>query len=198
MNPAAPATHAVPLRAHLRYLGPHAGTTPIDITLVLRRAHRMIPAVPAWPARPLLTRGDFARQCGSDPADLERLRAFARNAGLTETGADPGRRVLHLRASPQALQQAFGVTLGAYACSAGSSAPLDWLRRGPGAATGSDRGPWPGWASRRPDAVPQAARDSASHLHAAAAGCSVQLSGRYRWERSGRRHRRARRRFPGG
>ena len=124
MNPAAPATHAVPLRAHLRYLGPHAGTTPIDVTLVLRRAHRMIPAVPAWPARPLLTRGDFARQCGSDPADLERLRAFARNAGLTETGADPGRRVLHLRASPQALQQAFGVTLGAYACSAGGSAPL--------------------------------------------------------------------------
>lgn len=121
MNPAAPATPTVPLRADLRYLGPHTGTTPIDVTLVLRRAHRMIPAVPAWPARPLLTRGDFARECGSDAADLERLRAFARSAGLTETGANPGRRVLHLRASPQALQKAFGVTLGAYACGAGGA-----------------------------------------------------------------------------
>ena len=121
MNPSTPATHAVPLRANLRYLGPHTDTAPLDVTLVLRRVHRMTPAVPAWPARPLLTRGDFARQCGADPADLERLRAFARSAGLTETGADAGRRVLHLRASPQVLQHAFGVTLGAYGRGDGSA-----------------------------------------------------------------------------
>ncbi len=121
MNETAPATRAVPRRSELHYLGPHTGTAPIDVTLVLRRAHRMMPAVPAWPARPLLTRGDFARQCGADRADLERLRAFSRNAGLAETGADAGRRVLHLRASPQALQRAFNVTLGAWSCPSGGT-----------------------------------------------------------------------------
>ena len=76
-------------------------------------------------------RGDFARQCGADPADLERLRAFARSAGLTETGADPGRRVLHLRANPPA--PAEGVRRhapGAYA-SAERSAPLVGFEQAP-------------------------------------------------------------------
>jgi kumamolisin len=159
MNQATPATHAVPRRAHLRYLGPHTGTAPIDVTLVLRRAHRMTPAVPAWPARPVLTRGDFARQCGADPADLERLRAFARSAGLTETGADPGRRVLHLRANPPLLQKAFGVTLGAYA-SAERSAPLVGFEQAPAlppeaiAVLGLDGRPVAHAQFRRPRATP--------------------------------------------
>jgi kumamolisin len=159
MNEATPATRAVPLRTELRYLGPHAGTTPIDVTLVLRRAHRVTPAVPAWPARPLLTRGDFARQCGADPADLERLRAFARAAGLTETGADAGRRVLHLRASPQALQKAFGVTLGAWARGSGGT-PLVGLEQPPAlppeamAVLGLDARPVARTQFRRPSATP--------------------------------------------
>src|SRR5437763_1556221 len=115
MNPAAPRSGAASPRAHLRYLGPHTGTDPLDVTLVLRRAHRVSPAVPAWPMRPALTRGDFARQCGADPADLECLRTFARNAGLSETGAEAGRRALHLRGSPRSLEQAFGVTLSTFA-----------------------------------------------------------------------------------
>jgi kumamolisin len=121
MNEAAPATPADPARANFRYLGPHAGTAPIDVTLVLRRAHAMTAAVAAFPARPVFTRSDFTRQCGADLSDLERLRAFAHSAGLTETGADPGRRVLHLRGSPQALQKAFGVTLGTYGRDDGSA-----------------------------------------------------------------------------
>ncbi len=159
MNQAAPATRAVPLRAALRYLGPHAGTAPIDVTLVLRRAHRVMPAVPAWPARPLLTRGDFARQCGADPADLERLRGFARGAGLAETGADAGRRVLHLRASPQALQKAFGVTLGAWARGSGDT-PLVGIEQPPAlppeamAVLGLDARPVARTQFRRPHATP--------------------------------------------
>ena len=159
MNQAAPATRAVPLRTELHYLGPHAGTAPIDVTLVLRRAHRVTPAVPAWPARPLLTRGDFARQCGADPADLERLRGFARGAGLTETGADAGRRVLHLRASPQALQKAFGVTLGAWARGSGG-APFVGLDQPPAlppeamAVLGLDARPVARTQFRRPHATP--------------------------------------------
>jgi kumamolisin len=159
MKEAAPATRAVPLRTALRYLGPHAGTAPIDVTLVLRRAHRVTPAVPAWPARPLLTRGDFARQCGADPADLERLRAFARGAGLAETGADAGRRVLHLRASPQALQKAFGVTLGAWARGSGGT-PLVGIEQPPAlppeamAVLGLDARPVARTQFRRPHATP--------------------------------------------
>ncbi len=159
MIEAAPATRAVPPRTALRYLGPHSGTAPIDVTLVLRRAHRMTPAVPAWPARPLLTRGDFARQCGADPADLERLRAFAHGAGLTETGADAGRRVLHLRASPQALQKAFGVTLGSWA--RGSGAAFVGLEQPPAlppeaiAILGLDARPVAHPQFRRPHATPQ-------------------------------------------
>jgi kumamolisin len=120
MNPSVPATNSGSPRAQLRYLGPHAGTAAIDVTIVLRRAHRMAPAV-AWPARPALNREDFARQCGADPADLERVRAFARAGGLTETGADAGRRVLHLRGTPAALQKAFGVALGSYGGSDGAA-----------------------------------------------------------------------------
>ena len=54
------------------------------------------------------------QQCGADPADLESLRRFARARGLTETGADAARRVLHLRATPQALASAFAVSFGQY------------------------------------------------------------------------------------
>ncbi|MBS0578995.1 MAG: S8 family serine peptidase [Proteobacteria bacterium] len=113
MNPTSASGTPAP-RRQLHYLGPHTGTAPMDVTLVLRRAHQVSPAMPAWPARPALTRGDFARQCGADPGDLERLRQFAHRHGLSETGADPGRRVLHLRGTPQQLERAFGVSLGSY------------------------------------------------------------------------------------
>jgi kumamolisin len=114
MSPAAPTPHAAHIApAGLSYLGPHSGTAPLDVTLVLRRRAGASARVTAWPQAPL-PRAQFAQHCGADPSDLATLRRFASLHGLTESGADAGRRVLHLRAPPQALERAFGVTLGQY------------------------------------------------------------------------------------
>src|SRR5579863_204012 len=101
-----------PSRAVL--LGPHTGSEPLEVTVVLRRRAGAAWAPASWPLRPALPRAQFAQQCGADPADLESLRRFARARGLTETGADGARRVLHLRATPQALASAFAVRFGQY------------------------------------------------------------------------------------
>ena len=111
-----PTRQASPTRKPTRaaFLGPHTGSEPLDVTVVLRRRAGAAWAPAAWPQHPALPRAQFAQQCGADPADLESLRRFARARGLTETGADAARRVLHLRATPQALASAFAVTFGQY------------------------------------------------------------------------------------
>jgi kumamolisin len=96
------------------YVGPYSDTTPLEITLVLRRRAGGRPEVAAWPRTPRWPRGEFGRHCGADPADLEAARRFARLHGLGETGHDASRRVLHLRGAPQALERAFSVRLGRY------------------------------------------------------------------------------------
>ncbi|GLQ92868.1 S53 family peptidase [Dyella acidisoli] len=98
----------------MKYLGPHDGTEPIDVTVVLRRRSDAAPTPAQWPHAPRLTRAEFGNQHGANPTDVENLRGFARQHGLTETGCDLQRRVLHLRGAPAALEQAFGVTLGKY------------------------------------------------------------------------------------
>jgi len=102
-----------PLPAGARYLGPHTSHTPIGVTVVLRRmGQRPTPA--AWPQAPRWPRDKFGAHCGADPADIERLRHYANLHGLTETGCEPHRRVMHLKGSVDALQRAFGVQLGRY------------------------------------------------------------------------------------
>ncbi|HUL19685.1 MAG TPA: S53 family peptidase [Steroidobacteraceae bacterium] len=100
--------------AHAGYLGPHTGSEPLEVTVVLRRRAGAAWAAASWPQHPALPRAQFPQQCGADPADLESLRRFARARGLTETGVDAARRVLHLRATPQALASAFAVRFGRY------------------------------------------------------------------------------------
>ena len=107
-------TAAGPGSSGMQYLGAHTGTDPLDITVVLRRRAGAAPVVAAWPHTARTPRARFAQQCGADPADLASLRQFARQHGMSETGADLARRVLQLRATPAALQSAFGVTLGRY------------------------------------------------------------------------------------
>jgi kumamolisin len=142
----------------MTYLGPHTGTAPVDITVVLRRRAGAARAPAAWPhAR--LPRAQFAQACGADPADLADLRRFAQAHGLTETGADLTRRVLQLRASPAALQSAFGVKLGSYrlrdgrgpfmSCEVAPALPPQAL-----AILGLDRRPVARPQFRRPRATP--------------------------------------------
>ncbi|HET6555312.1 MAG TPA: S53 family serine peptidase [Dyella sp.] len=109
-----PARHSHwPLAADARYVGPHEGTDPIDVTVVMRRRGDH-PAPASWPHRAASTREAFGAQWGADPADAQKIRSFAKQHGLIETGCELHRRVMHLRGTPQQLQEAFGVQLGRY------------------------------------------------------------------------------------
>jgi kumamolisin len=102
-----------PFPAGVRYLGPHTSSTPMTITVVLRRMGQP-PTPAAWPQRPRWPRGEFGAHYGADPADIERIRGHARAQGLVETGCEPHRRVLQFSGSVDALQRAFDVQLGRY------------------------------------------------------------------------------------
>ena len=143
--------------AGMRYLSAHTGTEPLDITVVLRRRAGAAPAVAAWPHTARTPRAEFAQQCGADPADLASLRHFARQHALNETGADLSRRVLHLRATPAALQSAFAVTLGNYQLADGRG-PFICLRQPAALPTAGDGGAGPGSPPGRAPAFPPAAR----------------------------------------
>src|SRR5580658_7665290 len=84
----------------MKYLGPHEGTQPIEVTIVLRRRQGPAPTPAAWPHAPRWPRGEFGLHCGADPTDLESLRGFARKHGLSEASNDLHRRVLRLRGAP--------------------------------------------------------------------------------------------------
>ena len=145
------------------FLGPHTDVTPLEITVVLRRrAHTASGAslpLASWPQRPRWRRANFGQHCGADPADLASVRAFASRYGLRESGADIGRRVLHLSGAPRSLEQAFGVTLGRYRLSDGRG-PFVGSDREPTlppeaiAVLGLDRRPVARPHSRRPRATP--------------------------------------------
>lgn len=142
----------------MKYLGPHEGTEPIEVTVVLRRRQGAAPTPASWPHPPRWPRGEFGQHCGADPADLDSLRDFARKHGLNETSNDPHRRVLRLRGAPAALEQAFGVTLGKYqlngygpfvGCGHAPTLPPEAI-----AVLGLDRRPVARPRSRRPNAQP--------------------------------------------
>jgi len=142
-----------------KFLGPHTDTTPLEVTVVLRRRSGAVVQAAAWPQRPRWQRADFGRRCGADPADIERLRAFARTAGLRESGVDAGRRVLQLVGAPAALERAFGVKLGQYLLEDGSG-PFVGIDRPATlppeviAVLGLDRRPVAQPRSRRPKGTP--------------------------------------------
>jgi kumamolisin len=145
--------------AGMTYLGPHQASAPMDVTLVLRRRQGRAPDAASWPQAARWQRAEFGRQCGAEPADVDSLRRFAGQHGLSETGAEAQRRVLQLRGTPQALERAFAVTLGNYQCSDGRgpfvgcsqapTLPLEAI-----AVLGLDRRPVASVRSRRPRAAP--------------------------------------------
>jgi kumamolisin len=145
--------------AGMKYLGPHTDSSPLEVTLVLRRRPGAAPRPATWPHRPHLPRTEFGRHCGAEPEDLARLRSFARAHGLRETGADGARRVLHLSGAPAALERAFGVKLGRYQLHDGRGpfiAPGSEPRLPPEAIAvlGLDRRPVARVRSRRPKSTP--------------------------------------------
>ncbi len=147
------------MREPAKFLGPHTDVTPLEITLVLRRRSGAALQPAAWPERARWRRAEFGQYCGADPADLERLRAFARQHGLRESGADAARRVLRLSAAPRTLERAFGVKLGRYRIRDGSGSYVGTDREPTVppeaiAVLGLDRRPVARAHSRRPKATP--------------------------------------------
>ena len=141
------------------YLGPRTDSTPLEVTLVLRRRQGAALQPALWPRRPQWRRADFGQHAGGDPADLVSLRAFAARYGLRELGADLSRRVLHLAGTSQALERAFGVTLGRYQLADGRG-PYVGVGQAPTlppeaiAVLGLDRRPVARAQSRRPKTAP--------------------------------------------
>ena len=114
MSTTAARRHHWPLANEARYLGPHEGTEPMDVTIVMRHRGGKHPEPAVWPHQPAVPRADFGTQWGTDPTDADVIRKFAGDHGLTETSCALNRRVMHLRGTPQQLQQAFGVEFGRY------------------------------------------------------------------------------------
>ena len=158
MSPSATPQHWTSPRG-MKYLGPHTDSTPLTVTLVMRRRQGAQPQAALFPQRPRWPRGEFGRHAGGEPADLARLRSFARQYGLQEVGADLNRRVLHLSGAPHALERAFAVTLGQYQLSDGrgsfiASAHAPTLPPEAIAVLGLDRRPVARAHSRRPKTTP--------------------------------------------
>jgi kumamolisin len=64
--------------------------------------------------RHYLSREEFARKFGADPADLEKVAEYAREHGLTVVGTNPAARTIVLRGAALALTQAFPTELKQY------------------------------------------------------------------------------------
>ena len=181
----------------MKYLGPHTDTAPLDVTLVLRRRQGGVPRSPALAAaRRARARADFGQHCGADPADLERLRAFARTHGLDRDR----RRRAAARAAPVGRRRRRSARLRRHARAAMSSATAAVrssaadtrrrCRRRRLAVLGLDRRPVARAHFRRPRATPSATYTPPQ------LGALYAVSGRHGRQRRRRvAHHRARRRL---
>lgn len=86
---------------------------PITVSVLLPRKEPIDPTV-------RLTREQFAQKHSADPQSEQIVRAFAQEYGLSvEAPAEPGRRMLYLTGSQEAMEKAFGVTLQSQATAGG-------------------------------------------------------------------------------
>jgi kumamolisin len=88
---------------------------PTEILAVGIRVRRR-PDAPQLPTRRRapLSREDFAARYGADPADLERVAAFARARGLNVMGTSVPRRMVDVSGTAEQMGRAFAVDLGRY------------------------------------------------------------------------------------
>src|SRR5690349_13312490 len=96
--------------AGARDIGTPSPTDIIQVTLVLRRPRPLPP--PGQGAA--ISRGEFAREYGADPADIARVEDFARQFDLTVAGVYPARRSVVLTGSVAAMNNAFGTEMRLY------------------------------------------------------------------------------------
>ncbi len=110
-----------------RRIGPADPDDRCEVTVVLRRSARSA-APPGPDLRPLVpgarrdrvTREEFARRFGADPADLSAVREFAGAYGLRVVEEQPARRTVHLEGPVRAVVRAFGTALDRYDSPAGT------------------------------------------------------------------------------
>jgi kumamolisin len=102
-----------------RSIGPTDPTQLIEISLVLK--HRKPLAMPEKEAK-ILNHADFARIYGADPAQVDKIRQFARECNLQvlERGDEVRRRTVTLAGTASAMEKAFSVDLNEYEHDEGS------------------------------------------------------------------------------
>jgi len=78
-----------------------------------KTAHEDLPSALAEPTFEQMSRQQFERTHGADPADLDKIRKFALESDLSiyETGSELARRTVVLSGTVSALEKAFGVEL---------------------------------------------------------------------------------------
>jgi kumamolisin len=99
--------------------GPADPNQQIEVTVYLRRRSDQTANLDAMGAQPIserryLTREEFARSHGAGSEDVAKVRTFAAEFGLRVTTENPGARLLKLRGTVEAFNQAFSVELRHY------------------------------------------------------------------------------------
>src|SRR5947209_11575662 len=79
----------------------------LSVTVMLRRRNSDLPA----PGTEVLSREEFERRFGADPADVAAIEAFANDNDLTVMEVDLGRRSVVLSGRVADLGEAFGTAL---------------------------------------------------------------------------------------
>lgn len=107
-------------------VGPVDPTERVEVTIQVRsRSKTGLPSVGEMSAtlprdRKYLTRDQLRDLRGADPRDLEKIRAFARQYGLTVVEESPARRTVILAGPATAMKDAFGVELARYTHAGGT------------------------------------------------------------------------------
>ncbi|MDT4946500.1 MAG: kumamolisin [Pseudonocardiales bacterium] len=101
-----PGSFREPLAA-AQVLGPVAASTPIEVTLVLRRRVEL----PAEPAPGGIDSADLATRFGADPADVDLVTRTVTEAGARVIQSDPASRRVRISGTAGTLQALFGTTL---------------------------------------------------------------------------------------
>ena len=90
-----------------RVLGPVAASTPIEVTVVMRRRAQL----PAQATTGGMDSADFSARFGADPADVDLVTRTVTQAGATVIQDHPASRRLRISGSVGTLQALFGTTL---------------------------------------------------------------------------------------